>query len=96
MACCLTAPNRYVNQCWLIINKAHWHLAEDRSTKTVLDIPHYKVFKNYIFENTVTTARGQKVHQPGAMLESSSVDYIRFVLIPCVCCTIAFVDVDVL
>ena len=25
MACCLTAPSHYLNQCWLIISKVHWH-----------------------------------------------------------------------
>ena len=25
MACCLTAPSHYLNQCWLIINKGQWH-----------------------------------------------------------------------
>ena len=25
MACCLTAPSHYLNQCWLIINKVLWH-----------------------------------------------------------------------
>ena len=24
MACCLTAPSHYLNQCWLIISKAQW------------------------------------------------------------------------
>ena len=25
MACCLTAPSYYLNQCWLITSKVHWH-----------------------------------------------------------------------
>ena len=25
MACCLTAPSHYLNQCWLIISEAQWH-----------------------------------------------------------------------
>ena len=25
MACCLTAPSHYLNQCWLIISKVEWH-----------------------------------------------------------------------
>ena len=25
MACCLTAPSHYLNQCWLIISKVPWH-----------------------------------------------------------------------
>ena len=29
MACCLTAPSYYLNQCWLIISKVLWHSSED-------------------------------------------------------------------
>ena len=25
MACCLTAPSHYLNQCWLMIRKVRWH-----------------------------------------------------------------------
>ena len=25
MACCLTAPSHYLNQCWLIISEVNWH-----------------------------------------------------------------------
>ena len=25
MACCLTAPSHYLNQCWLITSKVQWH-----------------------------------------------------------------------
>ena len=28
MACCLTAPNHYLNQCWLIISKVLWLSSE--------------------------------------------------------------------
>ena len=28
MACCLTAPSHYLNQCWLIISKVMWHSQE--------------------------------------------------------------------
>ena len=29
MACCLTAPSHYLDQCWLIISKVLWHSSED-------------------------------------------------------------------
>ena len=29
MACCLTAPSHYLNQCWLIVSKVMWHSSED-------------------------------------------------------------------
>ena len=25
MACCLTAPSHYLNQCWLVISEVQWH-----------------------------------------------------------------------
>ena len=28
MACCLTAPSHYLNQCWLIIVEVPWHLSQ--------------------------------------------------------------------
>ena len=28
IACCLTAPNHYLKQCWLIISKVLWHSSE--------------------------------------------------------------------
>ena len=35
MACCLTAPNDYLNQCWLITNDILWHSPEGRLTGDV-------------------------------------------------------------
>ena len=28
MACCLTAPRHYLNQCWFTISNVHWHSFE--------------------------------------------------------------------
>ena len=33
IACGLTAPNHYLNQCWLIITKAQWNSSESNFTK---------------------------------------------------------------
>ena len=33
MACCLTAPSHYLNQCWLFISKVQWHSSGSSSTK---------------------------------------------------------------
>ena len=46
MACCLTAPSHYLNQCWLVIYGTHLHLAEGNFEVIVLDTTHYKVFGN--------------------------------------------------
>ena len=32
MACCLTAPSHYLNQCWLLIRKVLWHSPESNFT----------------------------------------------------------------
>ena len=37
MVCCLTAPNHYLNQCWLIIREVLWHL-HDSNFKEMLKI----------------------------------------------------------
>ena len=34
MACCLMAPNHYLNQCWLLISEVFWHLFENHFTAT--------------------------------------------------------------
>ena len=33
MACRLMAPSHYLNQCWLIISKVHWHSSEGNFAK---------------------------------------------------------------
>ena len=63
MACCLTAPSHHLNQFWLIIIEAHWHLPEGNIAETALDISHNKVFfENCTFENIATSFRGQWVN----------------------------------
>ena len=40
MACCLTAPSHYLNQCWLIISKVQRHSAERNLTRNNPAISH--------------------------------------------------------
>ena len=40
MACCLTAPSHYLNQCWIVIIKAQCHSSEDNSMKDTSAIKH--------------------------------------------------------
>ena len=35
MACCLTAPSHYLNQCWLVIIKGQWHSSHGYLSITV-------------------------------------------------------------
>ena len=59
MACCLMAPSHYLNQSWLIISEIHLHQVEGSCTENVPDITHYRVLKNYTFENIATSPWGQ-------------------------------------
>ena len=40
MACCLTAPSHYLNQCWLIISEVQWQSYEGNFTRDALTINH--------------------------------------------------------
>ena len=62
MACCLTAPSHYLNQCWLI-NNGHvlGHSAGSNFRTNVLTILYG--FENHIVKITATSPRGQWVKQ---------------------------------
>ena len=40
MACCLTAPSHYLNQCWLIISEVQWHSYWGNFTRDASTINH--------------------------------------------------------
>ena len=46
MACCLTAPSHYLNQCWLIIRKVKWYSFEDNFTSDISGINHWNKLEN--------------------------------------------------
>ena len=48
MACCLTAPSHYLNQCWLIISKVPSHSSGNHFTKDNSAINHWNLFENYM------------------------------------------------
>ena len=41
MACCLTAPSHYLNQCWLIISQGEWHSSEGNFTRDTSATNHW-------------------------------------------------------
>ena len=45
MACCLTAPSHYLNQCWLIIKGVLWHSPESNFTGNAQDINAWNEFE---------------------------------------------------
>ena len=55
MACCLTAPSHYLNQCWLIISTVLWHSSED------IMIRRFEV-KITFFKITLRSPSGQWVN----------------------------------
>ena len=46
MACCLTAPSHYLNQCWLIISKVEWHSSKGEFTRDTSAINHWNYLEN--------------------------------------------------
>ena len=62
MACCLTAPSHYLNQCWLTMKKNLWHSFESKVYLNTEDINPNVVFEIYLFEITATSHRVQ--HDP--------------------------------
>ena len=48
MACCLTAPSHYLNQCWLIINKVQWHSSECNFTRDASAITEISLKITYL------------------------------------------------
>ena len=61
MACCLTAPSHYLNQCWLTISEILWHSPESNFTENTKDIYLWNEFEIYKFYIVVKSARGQWV-----------------------------------
>ena len=59
MACCLTAPSHYLNQCRLIISKVQWHPSESNFTRDTSVISHWNYLENYLFKILFKSSRGQ-------------------------------------
>ena len=59
MACCLTTPSHYRNQCWPIIGVGLWHSLVIRFLGSVQDINLGDKIKNTLFKITATSPRGQ-------------------------------------
>ena len=43
IACCLTAPSHYLNQCWLIISEVQWHSYLGNFTRDASTINHWNL-----------------------------------------------------
>ena len=64
MACCLTAPSHYLNQCWLIIRKVQWYSSEDNFTSDISAINHWNKLENYLYKIHWNLPGGQWVKAP--------------------------------
>ena len=63
MACCLTAPSHYLNQCWLIISKVQWHPSQSNFTRNTSAISHWNYLENYLSKILFKSPRGQWVNR---------------------------------
>ena len=61
MACCLTAPSHYLNQCWLTIIKVPWHSPEGITIRSSADTRHRNKIQFWIFKIDSRFPRGQWV-----------------------------------
>ena len=57
MACCLTAPRHYQNQCWLIISKVQGHSSENNFTRDTSAIYHWSLLVNYLSQISFKSPR---------------------------------------
>ena len=62
MACCLTAPSHYLNQCWLIISNVQWHSSEGNFTRNNSAIDHWNKLENFLAKISFISPRGQWVN----------------------------------
>ena len=61
MACCLTAPSHYLNQCWLIFRKVQWHSVRGNLTRDSSPFNHWNKLENYMTKILFKSPRGQCV-----------------------------------
>ena len=62
MACCLTAPSHYLNQCWLIIGGVTWHSSQGISLRQCEDTNRWNKIENCSFKMASRSPRGQWVN----------------------------------
>ena len=66
MACCLTAPSHYLNQCWLIISSnVYWHSSEGNFTAGISAINHCNWLEKYSSKISLKSPRPQWVKMCG-------------------------------
>ena len=61
MACYLTAPSHYLNQCWHIISEVLWHSPEGKFSGNTQDTYPWYEFVNNSLKITAASPRNQRV-----------------------------------
>ena len=65
MACCLTAPSHYLNQCWLFISKVKWRSSKDNFTRdtSAINLWNYlkKCHSNFPGANELKITKGPQI-----------------------------------
>ena len=73
MACCLTAPSHYLNQCWLITRGVLWHTSESSFAGIAQGIDSGYEFEKDILKNIFKSPRGQWVNLPKRARSNSDI-----------------------
>ena len=68
MACCLTVPSHYLNQCRLIISKVEWHSSKGKFTRDTPAINHWNYLQNLVPKISFKFPRDQCVIRLGKLL----------------------------
>ena len=71
MACCLTAPSHYLNQCWLITRGVLWHTSESSFAGIAQGIDSGYEFEKDILKNIFKSPRGQWVNTLNTSFETA-------------------------
>ena len=87
MACCLTAPSHYLNQCWLIVSKVQRHSSEGNFTIDTSAMNHWNYLENYLSKISFKSPRGQWVdsHSPRVPGISAIHTFIKYASWGCGC-----------
>ena len=81
MACCITVPSHYLNQCWLMISEALWHPPDSNFTEDNWDIHNWNRVWNLLISDCSRSPRGQWVKWWHNAITYHNFDYIEVLLI---------------
>ena len=98
MACCLTAPSHYLNQCWLIICEVLCHWPVSNCTMHAQATIWCNVFENYTFKITATSPTAQWINFNKTYQEHSYISHFlqdTFFYLKCLHFVIVYQTVDV-